>query len=137
MKREFKIWSLLFMMAASVSGQDLRATLTGTVTDPQGSVVSNARIEIKNQGTNVGATTATSDAGLYVAPNLNPGQYSVTASAAGFKTTVRGNIELRVAERRSVDLRLEIGSASEAVTITAEAPMLDTASASGGTTINQ
>jgi hypothetical protein len=131
MRKESGVLRLLCAAAASLCAQDVRATLTGAVTDPQGAVVPNAKM------TNVVVTAATSEAGIYVVPNLNPGQYSVTASAAGFKSTVQKNIELRVADRRSVDLKLELGAASEAVTITAEAAMLDTASASGGTTINQ
>jgi hypothetical protein len=136
MKQALRISFSLFLAIGFASSQDIRATLTGTVTDPQGAVVPNARIEIKNKATNVVVTSATSDAGLYVAPDLNPGQYSVTASAGGFKSTVRDNVELRVADRLTVDLALQLGAASENVTITAEAPLLETGTASGGTTIN-
>jgi hypothetical protein len=136
MKQALRIGFSLFLAIGFAWSQDIRATLTGAVIDPQGAVVPNARIEIRNHGTNVVINAVTSDAGLYVVPDLNPGQYSVTASAGGFKSTVRDNIELRVADRKTIDIKLEIGSASENITITAEAPMLETGTAAGGTTIN-
>jgi hypothetical protein len=116
--------------------QESRGTLTGTVTDPQGAVVPGAKVEVKDLGTNGVTTVTTSDRGVYSLPPMNPGAYTVTATAAGFKKAVQNNIEIRVAERRQLDIALEIGGANESVTITAEAPLLETASASGGTVIN-
>jgi hypothetical protein len=84
--------------------QESRATITGTVSDPQGAVVPGAKVEVRNLETSAVTAVATSDRGLYSIPGLNPGQCSVTVTAAGFRTVVRANIELRVAERRQLDV---------------------------------
>jgi hypothetical protein len=63
--------------------------------------------------------------------------YTITVSAPGFKSTIRGNVELRVNDRLNVDVALELGATTETVTVTAETPLLDTVSASGGTTVSQ
>jgi hypothetical protein len=80
---------------------------------------------------------ATSERGLYSIPPVNPGNYSVTVSAPGFKATVQSNVELRVGDHKQVDVRLELGSPTEIVTVTADATLLETASASVGTTIGR
>ena len=122
--------------ASAVWGQETRAVITGTVTDPQGAAVPSAKIEIRNLETNVATTAQTNSAGIYTAPPINPGQYSVSVTAAGFKVAVE-NLELRSSDRKAVDFKLQIGTASETVSITAEAPLLDNVSASRSSTINQ
>lgn len=117
-------------------GQEFRAILTGTVTDQQGAVMPKVKIEVKNSATNVTNTAETTEKGSYSLPTLNPGVYTVTVSAVGFKARVEKDVELRVNDRRQLDFSLEIGASTETVTITAEAPLIDLASGSGGTTIN-
>lgn len=117
--------------------QETRAIVTGTVTDPQGAVVPAAKVEIKNVDTNVASTMLTNDSGFFSSPPINPGQYSMTVTAAGFKTTVRTNIELRVGDRLALDFPMQLGGTSETVSVTAEAPMLETSSASHSSTINR
>src|SRR5262249_23009636 len=75
--------------------------------------------------------------GLYSFPPLNPGMYSVTVSAVGFKTVVRRSVELRVADRIAVDFQLELGGTSETVNVTAEVPLLETQTASEGTVLSK
>jgi hypothetical protein len=126
-----------FLSAGIIQGQESRAILAGTVTDPQGKAVPGARVEVKNLATNVVNTVATSERGLYSVPPINPGQYSVTVSAPGFKSTVQGNVELRVGDRKQLDVRLELGTPTETITVSAEAVLLDTSSASVGTVIGR
>ncbi len=121
---------------ALVWGQETRAVISGTVTDPQGAAVPTAKVEIRNQDTNVVTTAQTNTAGIYTAPPINPGQYSVTVTAAGFKVAVENGLELRSSDRKAVDFRLQLGAASETVSITAEAPLLDNVTASRSNTIN-
>ncbi len=90
-------------------GQESRAVVTGTVTDAQGGLVVGAKVEVENLLTNVVTTVQTNNAGSYNVPPINPGQYSVTVSAAWFKTTVRNRMELRVADRKELDVQLEVG----------------------------
>ncbi len=120
----------------SAMAQETRAVITGTVTDPQGAAVPAAKLEIKNLETNVVTTAQTNGAGIYSAPPVNPGQYSVSVTAPGFKMAVE-NMELRSSDRKAVDFKLQLGAASETVSITAEAPLLDNVSASRSSTINE
>jgi hypothetical protein len=123
------------LFSPSLFGQGFQATITGVVTDQLGAVVPNATIEIKNLGTNAKITTVTNEAGNYVAAFVLPGTYSVTASSQGFKNAVRRPIELHIAARVTVDFKLELGTVTEQVTVSAEAGVLETASASLGHTI--
>lgn len=130
--------ALVFCTAGNVIwGQETRAILTGTVTDPQGAAVPAAKIELKNIETNVSTATQTNGAGVYASPPINPGQYTVTVTATGFKAAVENRLELRSSDRKAVDFKLQLGAASETVTVSAEAPLLDNVSASRSNTINQ
>ncbi|MBI4890402.1 MAG: carboxypeptidase regulatory-like domain-containing protein, partial [Acidobacteria bacterium] len=120
-----------------VLAQETRAIITGTVTDPQGAVMPNAKVEIRNVETNVATTVYTNDAGFFSSPPINPGQYSMTVSASGFKTTVRSGIDLRVGDRVALDFPMQLGGTQETVSVTAEAPMLETSTASHSSTINR
>jgi hypothetical protein len=116
--------------------QETRAVLTGTVTDPQGSAVPAAKLEIKNLETNVVTSTLTNGSGIYAVPPLNPGKYSVSVAAPGFKVAVENNLELRSSDRKAVDFKLQLGTSSETVSVVAEAPLLDNVTASRSSTIN-
>jgi hypothetical protein len=126
----------LFLAPASWA-QGVQATLRGRVFDKSGAAVPNVQIEVKNTGTNVAVNTTSDSAGLYNAPYLTPGSYSITATASGFKTFVRNNLVLSVGETVDVDLNLEVGSVTEQLVITAESPMLETAKADRGTLVDQ
>ena len=102
------VLALNFLIAAAWS-QETRAVINGTVTDPQGAVVPAAIVEVKNLETNVVSKTVSNDHGLYTIPPVNPGMYSVTVSANGFKTVIRRNVELRVGDRVAVDFKLDLG----------------------------
>ena len=140
MKKSVSLVQLLIAACTFIGialGQESRATITGTVTDAKGGVLVGARVAVKNLETNVVTTVQTNNAGSYNVPPINPGQYSVTVSAAGFKATVRNNVELRVADRKELDVELEVGGTTETVVVTAEAPLLETANGSLSTTINR
>ena len=107
------------LMATIAWGQESRAVISGTVSDPQGAVVPGAKVEVKNVATNVVTAVETNGRGLYSIPPVNPGQYAVTVSAAGFKSTVQPNVELRVADHVTLDFKLELGGTTETVTVTA------------------
>jgi hypothetical protein len=115
----------------------VQATLRGRVTDGSGAAVPKANIEVKNAATNVAVNTLSDSAGLYTIPFLNPGSYSVTANAAGFKTFQRENLVLSVGDTVQVDVTLELGAVSEKVLVTADAPLLETAKADRGTLVDQ
>ena len=132
-----RLWLAFNLLIAGAWGQESRAVISGTITDPQGAVVPSATVEVRNLETNVASRTATNDRGLYSVPPLNPGQYSVTVSANGFKTVVQRNVELRVADRVALDFKLDLGGTTETVNVSTEVPLLETQSASQGTVLNK
>src|SRR5579863_9992265 len=108
--------------------QSDRGTITGTVADPAGAVVANAPIEAKNVGTGVEYASATSTTGNYTLLQLPPGEYQVTVSVPGFKKYTRSGLTVEVAQTLRVDISLEVGSATESVTVTESASLLRTES---------
>ena len=135
--RKVHAYLLTMLLAAAVGlGQESRATLAGTVTDPQAAIIPAAKVEARNVATNVITTGVTSEAGVYSIPFLNPGTYNVSVSSGGFKTAVRNNVELRVGDRVQLDFSLELGQSTETISVHAEAPLLETGTASQGTMLS-
>jgi hypothetical protein len=129
---------LLLGAAASPAGaQDFRGGITGRITDTSGGRMPGVTVTATNVATNVASTTTTNSEGDYAILFLNPGSYAITAELSGFKKAVRRNLEVRVGEKLGVDLTLEVGAMAEAVTVTAESPMLTTTSGSTGQTVGE
>ncbi len=118
----------LGVVSSTVQAQVERGTIAGTVLDPQGSAVPKATIVVTNVATGVAGKTQTGDTGDFVVPNLIPGEYSVTASIAGFKTTQQNGVSLQVNGRVALTLKLEVGQVQEHVQVTAGAPLVQTES---------
>src|SRR5262245_20353280 len=108
------------------------ATLVGAVTDTTGAVVPGAKVVVVHAATSFRSETTTSPEGNYFIPYLNPGTYQITLEASGFKRYVRDGLVIRTAEMPRVDIVLEVGSATESVTVTAAAPLLATETAVAG-----
>jgi len=122
-----RLRTLAFFLLASVAfAQGDRATITGTVSDPAGAVVANAPIEAKNTQTGAVYQAASTATGNYTLSQLPVGSYEMTVAVPGFKKYVRQNIVLQVAQVLRQDIGLEVGSASEAVTVSAEVTLLKT-----------
>src|SRR5688572_13424992 len=107
--------AFMFALCAtfSVSAQEFRGTITGTVTDPNGAVVPGAKVTVKNTATNVTTNATSGESGGYAVPFLVPGTYSVSVVGDGFKTSTRENVEVKVDDRIAVDFKLEIGTSAE------------------------
>lgn len=132
--------SLAVIAAAVLPGlaQTYQGRILGTVTDQTGAVVSGARVTVTNTATGVSRTLTTGATGEYVAPNLEPGPYRVTASAANFKQEQRPGLQLEVAKDLRIDFKLTPGAVNETVTVSGEAPIVDTTTdVLGGTFSNQ
>ena len=125
-----------FVTAGPLLAQDLRASITGRVTDPAGAAVPGASVVITNVLTNVPARTETNESGFYALLFLAPGQYTLSAEAAGFKRFVRESLTLGSSERAGLDVPLEIGQATERITVTGEAELLNTETASRGSALS-
>src|SRR3982075_2335577 len=129
------ILSILFSIPtrAQVAG----ATLSGTITDPSGSVVGQADLTVKNVATGVTTKVTTNADGFYTASNLLPGEYSVTIAAPGFTTEERTGILLTVGAQQVFDLALHVAGASkEMIIVTAEVPAIQLTSSDIGAVVN-
>jgi len=127
---------LTFLFAVAAFAQGDRGTITGTVTDPAGAVIANAAVEARNTATGTVYQAATTETGNYTLAELPFGPYEVSVTVAGFKRYVRQNLTVQVAQTLRVDVTLEVGAASESVTVAAEASMLKTESGDVSSNIN-
>jgi hypothetical protein len=126
---------LTLALASSVHAQEFRATISGTVTDATGSVVSGARITVSETRTATRNETVSDTGGHYVVPFLLPGDYEVSAKLDGFKEFVRKSLHLGAGEQPQIDIHLEVGESRQIVEVTADAPLLNSENASVGQTI--
>jgi hypothetical protein len=127
---------LLLSLFAVAGAQEFRGSLSGSVTDPNGAALPGATVEIKNVETNVAATASTNEEGGYSFPLLQPGRYTLTVSGQGFNTAQREGIEIRVADKLTLDVQLQVGVA-DTVTVVDTAVALETGSVSAGTVIER
>jgi hypothetical protein len=146
MKR-FSSFSILFkpisfavlltcLLAATAFGQTTTGSLTGTVTDPTGAVVAGATVTVTNPATGAERSVESNEQGAFNVPALQPGKYTVTVDAKGFKKAVSHDIIVTVTQIASVTIPLEIGSASETVTVSASQEVINTSSPSVTNIIN-
>ena len=130
---KYSVLSLMLIVFCGVSVTCLaqldRGTISGIVTDPSGSAITGAKVTATNIATDTQSATVTTGAGAYTIPELPAGQYSVTVTAGGFRELIRKGITVSVGETASVDLQLEVGQATETITVTENAPLLQTDSA--------
>ena len=124
--------AVAFLLPLTASAQAIKGTLLGNVTDTSGAAVPNANVVITETRTGVSATATANAAGYYVFTNLQDGVYRVEASLTGFKKIVRDNVEVKVNTTLRTDLALEVGNVTDTVTITTEAPLLQTDRADTG-----
>jgi hypothetical protein len=120
----------------AVLAQVQTGRIVGTIYDPNKAVVPGATVTVKDQATNVARQVVTNDAGDYVVTPLDPGIYSVSATASGFETTVRSGVELTVGQGGRVDLQLKLGATNTQVEVTSDLPLLNTESGTLGQVIN-
>jgi len=130
MKRTLVSALLLLLLCAMLPAQEFRATVAGHVVDASGAGVPGAKVQVVNLANNE-TSTATADAGgTYSIPFLRPGNYKITASAAGFKQYTRDGVVLEVGRVVGLEIALEVGAVTESVEVTAEAVTLETQTAS-------
>jgi hypothetical protein len=123
---------LLTLVSTCAFAQETRSMLFGRVLDPQGSAVVGATVTVRNADTGVALKFITNDTGYYEATLLLPGSYQVEAEAPGFKHLVRKGVTLPVSSRFEVTLTLEVGGVTETVSVTADAPLLETNAVASG-----
>ncbi|MCX6636662.1 MAG: TonB-dependent receptor [Acidobacteria bacterium] len=124
-----KCFSLLLVVLAlscAASGQEVRASLTGTVTDSTGAAVAGAAVNVTSLATNAVATAKSNESGSFLTSYLAPGQYQMTVEAAGFKKFIRQNIVLQAGDRVRLDVSLEVGELTTSVTVSESVSQLQT-----------
>src|SRR5215471_5013329 len=117
---------LVLFLVIPVAGfaQTANGRITGTVTDASGAVLPGVTVEVTNTATGVAFSTVSTETGIYSAPNLPPGAYSISASLPGFKKYDRNGVTLAAAQTLNLDIPLEVGAATESITITEEGTLL-------------
>src|SRR5436190_1288993 len=129
-------FGVIFLLALPAFGQST-ATLQGSVTDPKGSVVPNATVTARNEATSVERTAQSDSDGNFSIASLPAGTYTIAVQAQGFKRDLVQHFAIEVGRTIQRNFQLEVGDVSENITVTADAPVIESATISVGTVINQ
>ncbi len=124
------------IFSAPVFAQIESGTINGTVTDPSGGAVPGAKVSIIDVGTNVAQTSTTTDRGSFHFATLRPSHYRISVSATGYKESVLKDVELHTQDSLSENIVLEVGAASDTVSVNADQEQIET-SASISTTVDR
>ncbi|HEV2663395.1 MAG TPA: alginate lyase family protein [Blastocatellia bacterium] len=133
--RIFKTTLLLILACGVAQAQNFQATVVGHVVDANGAAVVGAKVIITAQGTSRIATATTSSDGGFTIPQLPPGVYDLRIEANGFKSAVKSNLALETGQTQRVSFQLETGVVSDTVTISTEAPPINTDTSGKGEVI--
>ena len=133
----FAALCLMFGIGQTFAQSTVTGGIRGTVTDPQSAVIPNVAVTVTNIGTSKAQTATTDENGVFVASNLQPGNYSINITQTGFAPFTANNVVVEVGQVTTVNLPLSVGGATAEVEITAEAPVINTNSQDFSTNINQ
>ncbi len=128
----FFILAVAILSASQARAQVAGATLSGTVTDPSGAAIADARVTILNKATGVTRDATAGSGGFYSVPNLLPGVYDITVTASGFSASKQSDMALTVGDQRVLNVSLKIGEASQTVEVTASSPLVQLGSSTVG-----
>src|SRR5579863_7030106 len=126
----------LVLACVSVAQNIVTGGLSGTVTDPTGAVISNAKVNLKSNSEGSVQTTITGATGLYNFPLLKPGTYTVSISQSGFQS-VNESVDVQLGQIATANLKLVVGNTAETVEVSGQAPLLQTEDANISTTYNE
>jgi hypothetical protein len=129
------IIAIASLMSLTVFGQ-FTSSISGTIQDPDGAIISGATVIVKNTATGAEFKATSSGSGIYTVPSLGVGIYIVTVSAPGFKQVVVPDVKLDAGVPATVNVRLEVGAASESVVVQGGGEMVQTQSSNISTTLN-
>ena len=140
MKR-IPIWAIFLAIALSISppavlGQTSYGSVIGTVRDASQAAIPGAQVALTNADTGLKTTRETNVSGVYVFPNVPPGNYTVTLTAKGFATAQEPVFAVRVNDTQTHDFALRVGSITESVEVHAEAAMLQQSTSELGMVVN-
>ncbi len=127
-----KLWFALFSMATLAVAQTPSGSVVGRITDPTGAVIAGVAVKVTNVETNVSHPASTNETGEYTVPYLQPGRYALEALSAGFRPYKHAEFQLAIDQVLRLDIALEVGGATEAITVTEAPPVLNTETAARG-----
>ena len=117
---------LLLAFSSTTFAQDVSARIDGQVTDPNGAIVTKATVTLTNMRTGEVRTVESNEDGTYTLTQIQPGTYDLSVKAQGFKEYLSKSLEISVNDRKTINVPLETGAVTESVTVTAEAPLIQT-----------
>jgi Carboxypeptidase regulatory-like domain/TonB dependent receptor len=130
--------SLAFLsMAAAISAHAQSANISGIVSDKTGAVVADASVDLVNSATQAMRKTTSNHAGVYSVPDLTPGTYEMTVSAAGFQTEQRTNVSVAVAANVTLNFTLSVGSQAQHVVVNGSGEEINTTDATVSTVVDR
>src|SRR5579864_7149206 len=124
----------LFLVCAF--SQTATTSLRGTVTDPKGALVTDAKVTLSNPATGFSRTTKTAGDGVYQFLQVPPATYVLTVEATGFATMKQNNVALQVNLPATLDVAVQVRAANEVVEVSGAAPLVNTTDASQGNVID-
>jgi hypothetical protein len=127
---------LVVLSAAGLAAQSSTGNMRGTVKDAQG-VIPGATVALVNDANGTTRETVSNESGEYSFPALEPGSYSVRVAVPGFRTFERKGVRVNTQANVGLDIPLEVGSLEETITVTADAPLIETTNASTGGVVDQ
>jgi hypothetical protein len=122
-------FATILVLCATAFAQGDRGSITGTVTDPGNAVVPAAKVAAKNSQTGALYETVTTPSGIFAIAALPVGTYDITVESPGFSRKIQQGVQVQVAQTTRADIALQVGSTTESVTVTADAPLLKTENA--------
>src|SRR5256885_15219583 len=128
--------ALLFCLVAGMSYGQGGASVQGTITDTTGAVLPGASVNVKNSGTGSSVELVTDERGRYLVPVLQPSEYEIQASLAGFQTVSRRGIRLAVGQNAVIDIKLDVGQVTNQVEVVADANPINLTSAAVSGLVN-
>jgi hypothetical protein len=138
MKTKFRLASrfcAVILALTAAHAQEFRSTVTGTVSDPANARVANAKVIATEVQTGTKAQTVSDSAGQYTLPLLQPGDYTISVQAPGFKEFLRKAVHIGAGDNIAIDIPLEVGNTTQTVEVTADAPLINSENASLGQAI--
>jgi hypothetical protein len=133
-KRIFKLSILVFtsLSGCYLYGQAQSGSVSGSILDPNGALLPGTAVQALEKATGAKLDTVSSEAGIYVFPNLATGIWTISAEKTGFKKSINDNVEVFIAQRQTLDIKMQIGDMKQTVEVAANQTLLDTETSEKG-----
>ncbi len=126
-------WAVGILLCCGMAfGQTATGSISGTITDSNGAAVPGVKVTATSTATGAKLEATSNDAGLYVFPAMPTTFYSIAYEKTGFKKRTETNIEVRIAQRLDINIKLELGDVQQTIEVRSEAPLLETSTSDKG-----